>query len=60
MGPDDKVDYGVVRCTLGLWDVPAKFPTGKPLWQWYSWGQTQINRGPVKRLGASCKRGESK
>ena len=46
-------DYPSVRCTLGLWDK------GK-LWRWYSWGQTQLNRGTVRRLGDACTKGERK
>ena len=46
-------DYGSVRCTLGLWDKG-----GIP--HWYSWGESQLNRGPVKRYGDACTRGEVK
>jgi len=44
--------YPSVRCTLGLWDKNTK--------QWYAFGETILNRGPVKRLGAECIRGEYK
>lgn len=43
-------DYPSVRCTLGLWDKK-----GVP--QWYSFGNSVLNRGPVKRLGAACTQG---
>jgi len=46
-------EYPSVRCTLGLWDQK-----GHP--QWYSYGESQLNRGPVKRLGAACTRGKEK
>ena len=53
-------DYPSVRCTLGLWDKQNR--EGVP--QWYSWGESQLNRGPIKRLGAVClqfiPRGEGK
>lgn len=45
-------DYPSVRCTLGLWD------SGVP--QWYSYGESQLNRGPVRRLGEKCTMGEPK
>ena len=45
--------YPNVRCTLGLWDK-------KGIQQWYSYGQTQLNRGPVKRYGAACTQGKEK
>jgi len=45
-----------VRCTLGLWDAQNK--AGVP--QWYSYGESQLNRGPVRRLGESCRQGEPK
>ncbi len=45
-----------VRCTLGIWDKENK--EGVP--QWYSYGQAVLNRGPVKRLGEACTRGEPK
>ncbi len=45
-------EYPIVRCTLGLWDV-----TGSE--QWYSYGESQLNRGPVKRFGESCTKGRS-
>ena len=43
--------YEVVRCTLGLWDKEG-------IEQWYSWGNSLLNRGPVRRHGESCTRGE--
>ncbi|GAH68686.1 unnamed protein product [marine sediment metagenome] len=46
-------DYPSVRCTLGLWDKE-----GIP--QWYSFGESQLNRGPVRRYGEACTRGEPK
>ncbi|GAH72001.1 unnamed protein product [marine sediment metagenome] len=51
-----KDDYPSVRCKLGLWDKQNK--EGVP--QWYSYGESQLNRGPVKRLGAACSRGKQK
>ncbi|KKM13455.1 hypothetical protein LCGC14_1715990 [marine sediment metagenome] len=41
-----------VRCTKGLWDK------GCP--QWYSYGSSQRNRGPVRRYGEKCNQGELK
>jgi len=49
-------DYPSVRCTLGLWDTQNK--EGVP--QWYSYGEAQLNRGPVRRLGEACTQGEPK
>lgn len=49
-------DYSSVRCTLGLWDSQNK--EGAP--QWYSYGEAQLNRGPVKRIGATCTVGKYK
>lgn len=46
-------DYPSVRCTLGLWDK-------KGIRQWYSFGESQLNRGPVRRLGAACTQGRAK
>ncbi|GAI79799.1 unnamed protein product [marine sediment metagenome] len=46
-------DYPSVRCTLGLWDKEG-------VKQWYSYGESQLNRGPVKRLGAACTQGIEK
>jgi hypothetical protein len=43
-------DYPSVRCTLGLWDKNG-------VEQWHSYGETQLNRGPVRRLGEVCTRG---
>ena len=45
--------YPSVRCTLGLWD---KF--GRK--QWHSYGESQLNRGPVKRFGETCTQGKPK
>ena len=47
--------YPSVRCTLGLWDKDNK--PGAP--QWYSFGESQLNRGPVKRHGAACTQGKT-
>ena len=49
-------DYPGVRCTLGLWDTQNK----EGAEQWYSYGESQLNRGPVRRLGKACTRGEPK
>ena len=46
-------DYPSVRCTLGLWDKNG-------IKQWYSFGNSQLNRGPVRRLGEICTQGEYK
>ncbi len=43
-------NYPAVRCTLGLWDKNG-------IKQWYSYGESQLNRGPVKRLGTNCLQG---
>jgi len=53
-------DWPSVRCTLGLWDTEkmARSPQGIP--QWYSYGESQLNRGPVRRYGEACTRGEPK
>lgn len=51
-----KGDYPSVRCTLGLWD---KFHI-EGIEQWYSYGETQLNRGPVRRLGAACTQGSQR
>jgi hypothetical protein len=40
-----------VRCRLGLWDKKGHE-------QWYSYRQVLLNRGPVKRLGEVCTRGD--
>lgn len=45
-------DFPSVRCTKGLWDK------GVP--QWYSYGESQLNRGPVRRYGEACTKGEKK
>ena len=41
----------VVRCTLGVWDKNG-------IRQWYSFGNTMLNRAAVRRYGATCQRGE--
>lgn len=48
--------YPSVRCTLGLWDKENK----EGAEQWYSFGESQLNRGPVKRLGVACTQGKVK
>lgn len=48
--------YPSVCCTLGLWDKENK--QGVP--QWYSYGESQLNRGPVRRLGEACAQGADK
>jgi len=45
--------YPSVRCTLGLWDEGD-------IKQWHSFGESQLNRGPVRRCGEACTRGEPK
>jgi len=45
--------YPSVRCTLGLWDKK-----GVP--QWYSFGESQLNRGPVRRYGETCTKGRER
>ena len=51
-----KGDYPSVRCTLGLWDNDNK----EGAQQWYSYGESQLNRGPIRRHGDTCARGEPK
>ncbi|KKN65511.1 hypothetical protein LCGC14_0481150 [marine sediment metagenome] len=50
-----------VRCTLGSTDwrrgTPDRVYNAEG---WYSYGQSQLNLGPVKRIGATCTRGEPK
>ncbi|KKK75830.1 hypothetical protein LCGC14_2869800 [marine sediment metagenome] len=46
-------EYPSVRCTLGLWDEEGHE-------QWYSYGESQLNRGPVRRYGEACTRGRPK
>lgn len=56
-------NFSSVRCTLGLWDKVVITPGssfGQSVPQWYSYGESQLNRGPVKRLGAACTQGEPK
>jgi hypothetical protein len=48
-----KGGYPSVRCTLGLWDKAG-------LWQWYSYGESVLNRGPVRRYGDACTQGIEK
>jgi hypothetical protein len=48
--------YPSVRCTLGLWDNDNR----EHAEQWYSFGNCVLNRGPVKRHGDACTRGEPK
>ena len=43
-------DYPSVRCTLGLWDKES-------VEQWHSFGESQLNRGPVRRFGETCTQG---
>jgi hypothetical protein len=53
-------DFGKVHCNLGLWDkVASGVPTQK-IQRWYSWGESQLNHGPIKRLGAACTKGRDK
>ena len=40
-------DYPSVRCSRGLWDKGGHE-------HWYSFGETQLNRGPVKVFGEKC------
>jgi len=49
-------EYPSVRCTLGLWDKDNKAGVK----QWYSYGESQLNRGPVRRHGDACTQGEAK
>ena len=46
--------YPIVRCTLGLWDKKEDVE------QWYSFGESQLNRGPVRRFGEACTQGRPK
>jgi hypothetical protein len=46
--------YPSVRCTKGLWDKEEGTE------QWYSYGETILNRGPVRRLGEKCTEGKPK
>ena len=48
-------DYPSVRCTLGQWD-----PEEGKYEQWYSYGESQLNRGPVRRYGEKCIGGKPK
>jgi len=48
--------YPSVRCTLGLWDNDN--PTHAE--QWYSFGESVLNRGHVRRHGESCTQGAPK
>jgi len=42
--------YSSVRCTLGQWDKDG-------VKHWHSYGETQLNRGPVRKFGEACTRG---
>jgi hypothetical protein len=53
----DPSNYPSVRCTLGLWDRNSP---GGDIERWFSYGETILNRGPARRLGEACTRGESK
>ena len=46
-------EFSSVRCTLGLWDK-------KGIPQWYSYGESQLNRGPIRRYGEACRQGQQK
>ena len=48
-GPTDMggSDFPKVRCRLGIWDKDE-------VEQWYSYGEAQLDRGPVSRLGDNC------
>jgi hypothetical protein len=54
---EENDDFPSVRCTLGIWDKNS--PNGD-IKQWYSYGSSQLNRGPVKVMGDLCKKGKSK
>jgi len=45
--------YPSVRCTLGLWDKEG-------IKHWHSFGESQLNRGPVRRYGEACTQGKYK
>lgn len=49
-------NFPSVRCTLGLWDKDNRAGTE----QWYSYGSAVRNRGPVRRHGETCEKGEPK
>jgi hypothetical protein len=49
-------NYPSVRCTLGLWDHDNKIGVE----QWYSFGESQINRGPIRKHGDMCTKGKFK
>ena len=56
-------NYPSVRCTLGLWDKVVITPGssfGQSVPQWDSYGESQLNRGPVKRYGEAWRQGKSK
>lgn len=58
-------EFPSVRCTLGLWDKYVLDEKGnrqreKPIPQWYSFGESQLNRGPVRKYGEKCQRGKQK
>lgn len=50
--------YPTVRCTLGLWDKGKTGRRPQGIEQWHSYGESQLNRGPVRRFGESCTRGK--
>jgi hypothetical protein len=52
--------YPSVRCTLGLWDKPDRYDPARKVTQWYAYGEMILNRGPVRRYGEACTRGEPK
>lgn len=49
-------DFPSVRCTLGLWDTDNKAGAE----QWYSYGSAVRNRGPIRRHGEQCTKGQYK
>ncbi len=42
-----------VRCSAGHWDSVASR-------EWYSYDESQLNRGPVRRFGENCLEGRLK
>ncbi len=48
--------YPKVRCSLGVWDKLGRPGFGR----WHSYGESVLNRGPVRRFGDKCIRGEPK
>ena len=51
-------EFPSVRCTLGLWDKDYDNPPDTK--QYYSYGSAIRNRGPIKKHGEVCTRGENK